>query len=130
MRNLIDIKDLTEKEIEELIKVAKDIMLNPEKLISLYNDSDYSILSQYTDDKNFDIKQWTDIFALIKLGHYDVTASQIAKAIEVFNNRFNEHKTSINDFVDIDSGQQYARLIERITFMKREAIDLCKERKV
>ncbi len=31
MRNLIDIKDLTEKEIEELIKVAKDIMLNPEK---------------------------------------------------------------------------------------------------
>ena len=31
MRNLIDIKDLTEKEIEKLIKVAKDIMLNPEK---------------------------------------------------------------------------------------------------
>ena len=31
MRNLIDIKDLSEKEIEELIKVAKDIMQNPEK---------------------------------------------------------------------------------------------------
>ena len=31
MRNLIDIKDLTEKEIEELIKVAKDIMQNPDK---------------------------------------------------------------------------------------------------
>ena len=30
MRNLIDIKDLSEKEIEELIKVAKDIMQNPE----------------------------------------------------------------------------------------------------
>lgn len=31
MRNLIDIKDLTIKEIEELIKVAKDIMQYPEK---------------------------------------------------------------------------------------------------
>ena len=31
MKNLIDIKDLSEKEIEELIEVAKDIMQNPEK---------------------------------------------------------------------------------------------------
>ncbi len=31
MRNLIDIKDLSIEEIDELIKVAKDIMQNPEK---------------------------------------------------------------------------------------------------
>ena len=31
MRNLIDIKDLTVKEIDELIQVARDIMQNPEK---------------------------------------------------------------------------------------------------
>ena len=31
MKNLIDIKELTVKEIEELIKVAKDIMQTPEK---------------------------------------------------------------------------------------------------
>lgn len=31
MKNLIDIKDLSVNEIEELIKVAKDIMLSPEK---------------------------------------------------------------------------------------------------
>lgn len=31
MENLIDIKDLSPKEIDELIKVAKDIMQNPEK---------------------------------------------------------------------------------------------------
>ena len=31
MKNLIDIKELSVAEIEELIKVAKDIMLNPEK---------------------------------------------------------------------------------------------------
>ena len=31
MRNLIDIEDLKVEEIEELIKVAKDIMQNPEK---------------------------------------------------------------------------------------------------
>ncbi|MGN1330678.1 MAG: aspartate carbamoyltransferase [Clostridia bacterium] len=31
MKNLIDIKDLSIEEIEELIKVAKDIMQNPEK---------------------------------------------------------------------------------------------------
>ena len=31
MKNLIDIKDLTENEIEELIKVAKDIMQKPDK---------------------------------------------------------------------------------------------------
>ena len=30
MRNLIEINDLTVKEIDELIKVAKDIMQNPE----------------------------------------------------------------------------------------------------
>ena len=31
MKNLIDIKDLSVDEIEELIKVAKDIMQNPDK---------------------------------------------------------------------------------------------------
>ena len=31
MRNLIDIKELSVNEISELIKVAKDIMQNPEK---------------------------------------------------------------------------------------------------
>lgn len=33
MKNLIDIKDLSIQEIEELIKVAKDIMQNPEKYL-------------------------------------------------------------------------------------------------
>lgn len=33
MKNLIDIKDLTIEEIEELIQVAKDIMQNPEKYL-------------------------------------------------------------------------------------------------
>ena len=31
MKHLIDIKDLTVNEIDELIKVAKDIIANPEK---------------------------------------------------------------------------------------------------
>ena len=31
MRNLIDIKDLSVEEIDELIQVARDIMQNPEK---------------------------------------------------------------------------------------------------
>ena len=31
MKNLIGIEDLSQKEIEELIKVAKDIMQKPEK---------------------------------------------------------------------------------------------------
>ena len=31
MKHLIDIKDITVKEIDELIEVAKDIIANPEK---------------------------------------------------------------------------------------------------
>ena len=35
MRHLIDIKDLSVNEIDELIKVAKDIIANPVKISSL-----------------------------------------------------------------------------------------------
>lgn len=111
---------------EELQKVIK---LSKKELINLYNMSEYNILSQYKDDDRFTVEQWLDIFTLIKLGHYDINNAQIANGLKVFNKRFGEHLTDLNNLPNLDNGQQYARLIERITFMKKEAIDLCMNRK-
>lgn len=120
--NYKDIKQLP----EELIDTIK---LNKLELVKLYNNSEYSILSQYKENLEFNQKQWIDIFMLINLGHYEVTEKQIKEALEIFNKRFEENVTDISKFPKVDITQQYARLIERITFMKKEAMYFCMNQK-
>lgn len=118
---ILNVSDLTRLPTE----LYETIKLSQEEIAKLYNSSEYNILTQYAENEQYDVEQWIDIFTLIRLGHYDVTPNQISNALAIFNHRFNETVTDINSLVSTNSSEQYARLIERITFMKKEAIEFC-----
>ena len=108
--NLLDIVDL---EINDITK--------------LYIDSNYDIVCQYLDNKSiFNNKlDWEILFVLIRLGHYNVSQNNIQKAIEYYNETFYCNINSINDINIVEDTFLYEKLRSRISFMKKEAVELC-----
>lgn len=117
---------LQEKNLDDLSETLKDaIYTNPERLIKKYQDSNYSIISQYIKKDKFIEEEWRDLFELIKLGHYDVTDRQLQEGIDFYNSRATNKINSLTDVCE-NSREHYERLNEKITFMKEEAFQLCK----
>ena len=80
-------------EIQQLLSLKK------EELIQLYRESGYSIIDQYM-KREFNQSEWLDLFELIKLSHYDISATKIKEAIEYYNKRVaKEFVTRIEDIV-------------------------------
>lgn len=111
------------------VELLNAVDLTVDNLIKLYKNANYSILNEYMEKQNFIEEEWRDIFELINLGHYDVTEKQIQDGIKFYNAHA---KCKIDKILDIhdNSKENYERLNEKITFMKKEAMDLCKNKEV
>ena len=97
-----------------------------EKIKALYQASEFDIISQYFDNKeNLDIDDWNILFMLISLGHYDVSEKHIQEAIAYYNEKYFANITSVRDIKDDDSPILYGKFHNRISFMKKEAEELC-----
>lgn len=110
------------------LELKEVISLDRDALKIMYKQSDYTIISEYMERTKFIEDDWKDLFVLIKLGHYDVSTTQIRKAINYFNQYA---KTPISDINDItcSSSEHYDRLNNRLTFMKQEALEWCTQNK-
>lgn len=121
-------KTLKKENLENLSKnLVESINLNKEELIKLYKTANYSIINEYMEREEFVEEEWKDLFELIKLGHYDVTEKQIQEGINFYNNKSQNKILQISNIQD-NSQENYERLNEKITFMKKEAMDLCKNK--
>ena len=106
------------REIRELIDLPK------EKLIELYNESDYSIIDEYIEENSTET-EWRDLFDLIRLGEYDVSFKSLKKGIDYFNAKFGTNYKSINKIESEKGSIQIDRIIEKLTRMKPEARETC-----
>lgn len=119
---------INEKELlnlpEELLNAIKSKKRN---LMTMYKNCSYSIITQYMNRSCFDENEWKDLFNLIYFGHYDVSPNQIYSGIEFYNLHSSKKIRDLEDVLD-NSKEHYQRLIERLTFMKPEAKELCMNR--
>lgn len=123
IRVLQDYKDRIN--LEELPKEIRELVgLSKEKIIELYNESEYSIIDEYIEN-NSTKTEWRDLFDLIRIGEYDVSENSIKKGIEYFNTKFNTNYKDINEIESEQGSIQIDRIIEKLTRMKKEAKDKC-----
>ena len=95
-------------------------------LDNYYFNSDYDILYQYMlNSDRYTKEDWNDLFTLINLGHYDVGEENIKRALNFYNNKYNENLTDISQAVDSNDDAQLARLHNRISPMQLEAYEEC-----
>ena len=104
--------------------IRKLIDLPKEKLIELYNQSDYSIIDEYIEDNSTEV-EWRDLFDLISLGEYEASESSIQRGIDYFNKKFNTNYESIDEIESEQGSVQVDRIIEKLTRMKKEAREKC-----
>lgn len=110
----------------ELIEL---ISQSTETLKRLYHESNYSIITQYMERTVFQKDDWKDLFTLIRLGHYDVSDEQVKEALLYYNLYGNEEIKSIKE-IKCNMDNQYDRLNNRLSFMKKEAADLCTDQHI
>lgn len=109
-------------------ELLKTINLTKQELIILYNNSNYNIITQYIEKEKFNKEEWRDLFNLIELGHYDVSQKQLKEGTIYYNLKSKEKITKIDEIKE-NTKEQYERLNEKITFMKKEALEKCKKQK-
>ena len=118
---------LSEDDISYLpANLLSTIHCSVEEITALYKVSDFDIISQYF-DKKAELKQidWDILFILIRLGHYEVSDVHLKDAIDYYNTTFYSNINSINDIPDNDDPIIYGFFHNRISFMKKEAEELC-----
>lgn len=116
--------------LSQLVGLSKELldMINTKKatLKKDYENSSYSIITQYMEKKDFNEKEWKDLFNLIYFGHYTVSKKQIEEGIQYYNIYASKKIDKLEDVLE-NSKEHYQRLIERLTFMKPEAKRVCME---
>lgn len=118
---------LSEDDISYLpANLLKVIHSSVDEITAFYKASDYDIISQYFDRKS-ELTQtdWEILFTLIRLGHYDVSEYHLKEAIDFYNETFYRNIHSVNDIPDSDDPILYGEFHNRISFMKKEAEELC-----
>lgn len=88
---------ITEEHIQEWPEAIRSLVQSTvEELQQAYKASEYCIVDQYINREQFDQNEWMDFLELIRLDHYDLSLSQIEKAVGYYN----EH-TRFEQVVDI-----------------------------
>lgn len=118
---------LTEDDVSFLpANLLSAVHSSVEEINELYKASEFDIISQYFDKKeSLDIDDWNILFILIRLGHYDVSEKHIKEAIQYYNETYYADIKSLDDIKDDDSPIFYGKFHNRISFMKKEAEELC-----
>lgn len=115
--NIIRKKDLDNLSPE----LREAILLETGNLMNLYRLSQYTIIDQYKQDDTKKLEDWQDLLELVRLGHYDISASKIKEGIEFVNSKFNQNYNSIEEF-KFSGEEQYNRLLNRISSIAKEAL--------
>lgn len=130
--------------LKEKILSPEDICFLPNELLAMiysdqalldkcYENSGYDIITQYIEkEENYEKEDWDDLFTLINLGHYDVSDSSIKKALNFYNNKYDQNLDDIKNAIDSNDDAQLARLHNRISPMQNDAynvlaLDSCKQ---
>ena len=118
---------LSEDDISYLpANLLKAVYSSVDEITALYKKSDYDIVSQYLAKKDELSKtDWEILFTLIRLGHYEVSEAHLKEAIAYYNETFYCNIESVNDIPDSDDPILYGEFHNRISFMKKEAEELC-----
>ena len=97
-----------------------------DEITAMYKASDFDIISQYLNKKT-ELRQtdWDILFTLIRLGHYEVSERHLKESIDHYNEAFYCNISSVNDITDSDDPILYGEFHNRISFMKKEAEELC-----
>lgn len=120
---------LTLNDLRNISPELKDtILLTPEELKILYQESNYTIISEYMEKPEFVEDDWKDLFTLINLGHYSVSKKQIQEGLGYYNKYATKPINNIKEAI-CNSSEHYDRLNNRLTFMKKEALDWCTQNK-
>ncbi len=94
------------KEIENIIKLSED------EILELYNESEYTIITQYKERK-FLKEEWKDLFFLINKGHFILNDIQIKEAINYYNKNTGQRYINYEDIVINNDKNRYKRLLKR-----------------
>lgn len=99
--------------IKKFPQLLQDIIfIKPDELVKLYFKSKHNIIAQQK-NRYFNEIEWYDLFELIKLGHYDLTANEIDNAITYYNERADEKISKLSDIKE-QGGEIIKRLTERL----------------
>lgn len=109
--NLNNLKDVP----SELLDAIK---MNKTELINLHKKASYSVLDQEL-NRPVSISTFHDFLELIKLGHFELTNDQIAKAINYYNSLSNNNIKSINEIVTGNDICIERRLTKRVMNIKK-----------
>lgn len=66
-----------------------------------------------------------DLFLLIKLGHFNIKRNHLNEALKIYNLRFKQKVICLEEIYDSNDSIQYARLHNRIAYMKEGARNHC-----
>lgn len=117
----LDAKDLVRLPLE----VQEAILLKTRtELQAMYNESSYDYCDQVFDPESYSRQKWEDMLLLVALGHYYVDDRKLSEAVDLYNNRTGQMLEWPSDFIRLLDSDSYARLHQRISFMKPEAREL------
>lgn len=117
---------ITEKDLDVLSPELKAaVLISVPELKAMYDASDYDILMQCLDEAHFDKQYWEDLFLLIALGHYEVSAEHLQSKLEYYAKQTDQEYRDIKSFIKKYDPALYKRLHRRISFMKPEALNYC-----
>lgn len=91
------------------------------ELQELYRESSYDYCDQIFDPDLFSDRKWKDMLTLIALGHYCVDERKVLDAVSTYNDKTGQMLAWPSDFLLPLDDTSYARLHQRISFMKPEA---------
>uniref|UniRef100_A0A7C4R4S4 4Fe-4S cluster-binding domain-containing protein n=1 Tax=candidate division CPR3 bacterium TaxID=2268181 RepID=A0A7C4R4S4_UNCC3 len=119
---------LNKKDIEIYSPEIQEAILSEKTdLIEMYHKSKYDITNQYLIGQKFNKEKWEDFLKLIKLGHYDISRENLKNSLKIYNEKTGNNK-EIDDFNIEGDSKEYIRFHKRISFMKPESLEYCKNK--
>ena len=112
----LDDLNLLSTELQEAISQGKELN------IAAYNHSDFTIFNQLAEHP-FPQGVWDDMFELAKLGHYDVDANQLLKAINYYTNQIKNPRNR-----PWTNSDQHERLLNKLNPMNASAARLIRSK--
>jgi hypothetical protein len=114
---------IPEEKVSALPEELRQILLcDKETLISAHKASNYTIVQQIM-ERGFDRERVLDLMEWVKLGHYDLSESQVKELMKYYNSHVTstEALTSFDEIIH-DLRMQNVRMTEHLTHIKPEAL--------
>ena len=99
--------------LEQIPREIKDVIeLEEEDLIEFYNESEYTIITQYK-EREFIKEEWEDLFFLISKGHFILNNMQLKEAVDYYNKNTRQKYKNYKEIFKNNDENRYRRLLKR-----------------